>query len=341
MAKLTRVTGKVFAGEADASEVGQFGSAKAGNPTNTTDIATIQQLAAYEEGWGSAVISNRNFPPMEEVNGILKNISYQTCYLLQEGVPTYDAGTEYSNTSLVKTVNAYGVLFYLSLQDGNIGHALSESSWWERVYFQNGYEGNITANRSLTLSGAVSGTVSYELSDSTEYALTINTSGHSKTVSLTGAVTGSATLDTGNANAVSIATTQNKYLFDGQWVFDTQLLSQATGQGTYPINLSSYLPNDNYSYEVKVCYIGYRSGGRTNSLVSICPTNLIPTDISLVGYYPCYGACSFDGEHAENGNIEATVVVDSNRTFYLGIASYPTYASYLAMTAYRRLGTNS
>lgn len=175
MAKLTRVTGKVFAGEADASQVGQFGSAKAGTPTNTTDIATIQQLAAYSNGWGSAVISDRNFPPLEEVNGVLKNISYQTCYILQEGVPTYDSGTEYSNTSLVKTVNEYGVLFYLSKQDGNTGHALSDTSWWERVYFQNGYEDEITANRSLTLSGAVSGTVNFDISDPSDYSLTINT----------------------------------------------------------------------------------------------------------------------------------------------------------------------
>lgn len=37
---------------------------------------------------------------------------------------------------------------------------------------------------------------------------------------------------------------------DGQWVISTTTLSTATAVGTYTIDLSSYLPNDNYSYEV-------------------------------------------------------------------------------------------
>lgn len=135
MAKLTRVTGKVFAGSAASSQVGQFGSALAGNPTNTTDIATIQSLSAYTQGWGSAVISSRNFPPLEEVNGVLKTISYQGCYLLQEGIPEYDSNTEYSNTSIVKDISGTQLTLYVSLQNSNINHALTDSDWWAQVTF--------------------------------------------------------------------------------------------------------------------------------------------------------------------------------------------------------------
>ena len=133
MAKLTRITGKVFGSAATATigGIGQFGSAKTGTPNLTTDVATIQGLQAYLNGWGSAVITSRNFPPIEEVTGVLKTISYQTCYTLQEGIPEYDINTEYSNTSLVKSVNNGIVTLYVSLVSNNIGNPLSDSSKWK------------------------------------------------------------------------------------------------------------------------------------------------------------------------------------------------------------------
>lgn len=142
MAKLTRLTGKVFAGLADLTDLGVFGSAKAGsgtNPTGTNTEAQIQANAAYEEGWTSAVVTNKNFPPIEEVNGVLRTISYQNCYLLQEGIPTYDSATEYSNTSIVKSVGSGGeLILFVSLQDANTGHqpgASGSESWWTRAIF--------------------------------------------------------------------------------------------------------------------------------------------------------------------------------------------------------------
>lgn len=135
MAKLVRVTGKVFGGSAPLDQIGQFGSAKAGTPTNTQDVAEIQSLQAYSIGWGSAIVTSRNFPPIEEVNGVLKTISYQNCYLLQEGAPEYDINTEYSNTSIVKSVNGNELIFYISLQNNNIGHPLTDTSYWARAVF--------------------------------------------------------------------------------------------------------------------------------------------------------------------------------------------------------------
>lgn len=134
---LTRVTGKVFASNAQAvvGGIGQFGSAKTGTPNPTTDIATIQALQAYLDGWGSAIISSRNYPPIEEVNGVLKTISYQACYLLQEGIPEYDINTEYSNTSIVKSISGNELSFYISLQNNNVGNALTNTTYWSKAVF--------------------------------------------------------------------------------------------------------------------------------------------------------------------------------------------------------------
>lgn len=135
MAKLTRVTGKVFGGSAPLAEIGQFGSALAGTKVNTQDVATIQALEAYSKGWGSAILTSRNFPPIEEVTGVLKTISYQGCYLLQEGIPEYDIDTEYSATSVVKSVVGNELIIYVSKADNNKGNALSNTTYWARAIF--------------------------------------------------------------------------------------------------------------------------------------------------------------------------------------------------------------
>ena len=132
---LTRVTGKVFGGEAPLEEIGQFGSALAGTKLNTQDIATIQALKAYSQGWGSAVITSRNFPPIEEVTGVLKTISYQACYSLQAGVPVYDIATDYGVGDIVKVASGSTLTFYVSQTTPNIGQSLSDTTYWKPATF--------------------------------------------------------------------------------------------------------------------------------------------------------------------------------------------------------------
>lgn len=141
MATLKRQTALLFAGNADVTDLGDFGSAKGGTPTNPTAPSdptdpTIEeqiQTAAYENGWTDAVVTTKNFPPIEEVNGVLRTISYQTCYLLQEGIPTWDANTEYSATSIVKSINGNELAFYLSLEDNNIGNQINDNTKWVKA----------------------------------------------------------------------------------------------------------------------------------------------------------------------------------------------------------------
>jgi hypothetical protein len=196
-------------------------------------------------------------------------------------------------------------------------------------------------NRALNLLGDVTGTGDFNLSSSNVINVQTTLEGKSKEVNLLGDVTGSAILNTGNSEAVDINVSLNPSVADGQWIISPQRLSTATSKGAHLIDLSSYLPNDNYNYVVKVMYQGFREAGTTNSLISICATNAVLTSLRDVGTAQCYGSCYFDGEHAECGNIEAEVIVDTNRRFYLGIAYNETAKSYLAMVAYRRLGTNN
>lgn len=134
MAKLTRVTAKVFADTANASDIGQFGSAKLGTKVLTSDVATIQALTAYEDGWADAVLTGRNYPTMQEFNGLLKVMSYQTAYTMQEGIPEYDANTVYYLGSVIKALDIDNkVVLYQSIANNNVGNALSDTTKWELV----------------------------------------------------------------------------------------------------------------------------------------------------------------------------------------------------------------
>lgn len=113
---LPRVTQKVFA--QNAEKIGQFGSAKNGSPFPTGDIEQIQALSAWNDGWSAAVVSNRNYPPLEEMTGVQKVFSQQIAYLLEKGMPEWDDGTTYFKDDMCRVARQ----FYYSLTDNNIGN---------------------------------------------------------------------------------------------------------------------------------------------------------------------------------------------------------------------------
>lgn len=133
MAKLPRVTAKVFASKAASNDIGQYGSALTGTKVTTGDIAEIQALPAYEVGWRGAVISGRNYPTLPETNGLQKTFSQQIAYLFQEGIPEYDAGTTYYIGSIVKNLEDNKVVLYQSITDNNTGNPLTNTDNWEKV----------------------------------------------------------------------------------------------------------------------------------------------------------------------------------------------------------------
>lgn len=140
MTKLERVTNKIFGSTATSTgndpQIGQFGSAKAGTYVGTTDVATIQGLSAWSNGWIDAVTPDTQFPTLPEMTGVHKVLSYQTGYILQEGIAEWDSATEYSIGSWVKEADNYGVLnIYESIVDNNIGNNVSDNTKWKKRPF--------------------------------------------------------------------------------------------------------------------------------------------------------------------------------------------------------------
>ena len=133
MSKLTRVFQNLFCGSASVGNVGQFGSLALGTPTTTTNISTIQALAAWLAGFTSETVAG-NVPALEDFNGIFLVAFYQICYLLQMGIPEYDPSTVYYTNSVVQ----YNGIFYQSLVDTNTGNTPSSSpSQWGSGNFGN------------------------------------------------------------------------------------------------------------------------------------------------------------------------------------------------------------
>lgn len=150
MAKLNRVTGKLFGETASSTddpilgpEIGQFGSAKAGTFLGTGDIATIQNLPAWSNGWIDTVTPTNQYPALPERTGVDKVLSYQENYILQRGIPEWDASTDY----YINCFCSYNGKIYISLTDENLNNKPDESinNWSE---YDSGDSGNY-ANQDL------------------------------------------------------------------------------------------------------------------------------------------------------------------------------------------------
>lgn len=129
MAKLARVTQKIFAGNAQPTDTAVFGTMKTQAPQYTGDIAQLMSNPAFLQGWGSAV--EENFAPfMEEMTGVQKVFSQQIAYLLQDGIPEYDPGTTYYIGSVVRS----GTNWYESIVDNNTGSAVTDTSKWVLLF---------------------------------------------------------------------------------------------------------------------------------------------------------------------------------------------------------------
>lgn len=122
MSKLTRKTGILFGETAsplgDDPEIGQFGSALAATYVGTNDIDTIQALPAWKQGFIGAVTPSMQYPPLPEMTGFGKVLSYQQNYLLQQGLAEWDSGTTYYLNSFCQ-VNG---IVYISNTNENINN---------------------------------------------------------------------------------------------------------------------------------------------------------------------------------------------------------------------------
>jgi microcystin-dependent protein len=118
MGRMTRYLSKIFA--QNAKNNGVFGSAAigAGQVVPTNDITTMQSLAAYENGWRSAIVGKHELPSLEEMQGVQYGISLAIKYLLQRGISEWDANETY----YLNAFCSYQGGIYFSLADGNTGN---------------------------------------------------------------------------------------------------------------------------------------------------------------------------------------------------------------------------
>lgn len=127
MAKLARITQKIFGSGAGTDQIGKFGSLFAtGVPAYTTDPTEAMSLSNWLVGWFGAAIGG-NAPAIQDVNAIPFVETYQLAYLFQAGIAEWDSGTTYYIGSLV---NVSGVI-YRSLTDNNTGNSIPDASNWK------------------------------------------------------------------------------------------------------------------------------------------------------------------------------------------------------------------
>jgi hypothetical protein len=121
-----------------------------------------------------------------------------------------------------------------------------------------------------------------------------------------------------------------KKAIDGQWVSAPYLLSSATDTGTYTIDLSSYLPNDNYTYEVILNIKTYHTTGCN---VTVYSNDFPPFEFSSKTYM------SDIGQYARS-QANTFLIPVSQKQVLMKIGTANASENYLSMIAYRRVGTN-
>lgn len=130
MAGITRKQAKVFGSALAAlNNIAEFGSLKAGSPAYSLDLDAIQS-AAWLQAWAGAVVivgGNPNVPPLQDMNAVFYALTTQIAYLLERGLPEYNATTTYN---LYDFCRVDGVV-YQSRIDANTGNApgASPTQW--------------------------------------------------------------------------------------------------------------------------------------------------------------------------------------------------------------------
>lgn len=178
MPRKQRKTQYQFGSAAGAQEIAQYGSFAAGAPLYTTDPADIQDLVQYEQGWQGASVSLN--PAIEDRNALDYLFAYQLQYLLQAGIPEWDAETTYFTGQVVSVGNQYGFQ-YVSLADDNLNHAVTDPLYWRKI------DGQVTTPKTsgFTLTAADNGCIIPCNTSGGAFNITLPTGGAAKNFSFT------------------------------------------------------------------------------------------------------------------------------------------------------------
>lgn len=132
---IARETHKLFGSAGATTYFAEFGSLVAAAPLKTKDIASIQALPAWDDGWQESIFGANKDLLLQDLNGWCYEHSYQVAYIFQWGIPEYDAATEYETGSVVqgKKGAANAGQWFASLQDGNTGNTpptSADNAFW-------------------------------------------------------------------------------------------------------------------------------------------------------------------------------------------------------------------
>ncbi|MEE0059277.1 MAG: hypothetical protein UE295_00460, partial [Acutalibacteraceae bacterium] len=130
MARLPRVTQKIFAKDSPTNQVTTFGSIKAGTPVYSKQASDIMN-ANFEGGWSDAV-EDDYAPYRQDRNAVDTAITQQLGYLYQDGVAEWDAGTTYYKGSICKVISGNAVVVYKSIADSNTS-SVNDITKWQKL----------------------------------------------------------------------------------------------------------------------------------------------------------------------------------------------------------------
>jgi hypothetical protein len=110
-----------------------FGSRASNSPSNSSDPEILQSNPNFELGWRGATLLNPDnstrLPQIDEMAALDYIHNYALNYILQKGIPEYNAATSYFISDLAR--DAGGTEIYKSITDDNLGNALNDTANWE------------------------------------------------------------------------------------------------------------------------------------------------------------------------------------------------------------------
>lgn len=145
-----------------------------------------------------------------------------------------------------------------------------------------------------------------------------------------------------NASRALEALDGSSKLFDGQWISNYKVLSTTTAVGEYTLDLSDYLPNDGYMYEVMIStYLSRTDDSGTNTYMTIYNTSLgIDGTDGGEGKTNSFMNDAVDGANMQQSGGGCVVIVGVDRILNCGVRQHKLTAFALNAVAYRRIGTN-
>ena len=290
------------------------------NYVKTSDLSTVATSGSYND------LSNKPTIPDTSnlANKDLSNLSSTGNAKFQE--PISDLATIRSGASAGATAVQPSDITDVVLQEttDSLYCWSNNSATPQNIYTINSsYESGVTLvfnDNFIALSGEAIVTPQGELS----YKGSIYTRNTSNDI-----LSARQTLTDNNSNALNITQA------DGQWVHKYFEVATNTATNSYSHDLSSYLPSDNYSYEVFLrigCY--YKSSNASFTVGTVASPN---TNKSTSGNYLVF---QYVTGNSRGGYCNAIIPVGTSRTIYSQISAALDNST-IELFGYRRIGTNS